>query len=317
MENLTGKVAFITGGANGIGFGMARAFLAEGMKVVIADRSEDYLAKARGALQGNNAVHFVRADVADRANVQAAADEALAAFGKIHVLCNNAGINGGGTADDPRFEAFDRVMSVNFGGVLNGTKLIVPIIKAQGEGGHVVCTSSMAGVVPLPGLAAYSASKYAVRGYAESLRMQLAPHGIGVSCLCPGATRTGMLHPPEDEPEKDFGEADASEFQQALWQAAREGIDPLETGRMVADAIKANRFWIFTNREFLDEVVRLNREMEAAFPHQVPPPGRLKFEEMRAEVARDLLMTGNRPVQQQSGEDNALEFGDTGAVGEQ
>jgi NAD(P)-dependent dehydrogenase (short-subunit alcohol dehydrogenase family) len=316
MENLTGKVAFITGGANGIGFGMARAFLAEGMKVVIADRNEDYLAKARGALQGNNAVHFVRADVADRANLQAAADEALAAFGKIHVLCNNAGINGGGTADDPRFEAFDRVMSVNFGGVLNGTKLIVPIIKAQGEGGHVVCTSSMAGVVPLPGLAAYSASKYAVRGYAESLRMQLAPHGIGVSCLCPGATRTGMLHPPEDEPENDFHEADASEFQQALWQAAREGIDPLETGRIVADAIKANRFWIFTNREFLDEVVRLNREMEAAFPDKAPPPGRLKFEEMRAEVARDLLMTGNRPAQQRSGEDNALEFGDTGAVGE-
>jgi NAD(P)-dependent dehydrogenase (short-subunit alcohol dehydrogenase family) len=259
-------------------------------------------------------VHFVRADVADRANLQAAADEALAAFGKIHVLCNNAGINGGGTADDPRFEAFDRVMSVNLGGVINGTKLIVPIIKAQGEGGHVVCTSSMAGVVPLPGLAAYSASKYAVRGYAESLRMQLAPHGIGVSCLCPGATRTGMLHPPEDEPEKDFHEADASEFQQALWQAAREGIDPLETGRMVADAVKANRFWVFTNREFLDEVIRLNREMEAAFPDQLPPPGRLKFEQMRAEVARDLLMAGNRRAADR--QDSMLEFGDTGAAGE-
>jgi NAD(P)-dependent dehydrogenase (short-subunit alcohol dehydrogenase family) len=314
MEHLTGKVAFITGGANGIGFGMARAFLAEGMKVVIADRNESYLAKARAALAGNNAVHFVSADVADRANLQAAADEALAAFGKIHVLCNNAGINGGGTADDPRFEAFDRVMSVNLGGVINGTKLIVPIIKAQGEGGHVVCTSSMAGVVPLPGLAAYSASKYAVRGYAESLRMQLAPHGIGVSCLCPGATRTGMLHPPEDEPEKDFHEADASEFQQALWQAAREGIDPLETGRMVADAVKANRFWVFTNREFLDEVIRLNREMEAAFPDQLPPPGRLKFEQMRAEVARDLLMAGNRRAADR--QDSMLEFGDTGAAGE-
>src|SRR3990167_7013438 len=154
MEDLTGKVAFITGGANGIGFGMARAFLAEGMKVVIADWSTSHIDKARAALAGNNAVHFVRTDVSDRASLKAAADEALAAFGKIHVLCNNAGVNGGGTADDPQFDDFDRVMAVNFGGVLNGTKIIVPIIKAQGEGGHVVCTSSMAGVVPLIGFAA-------------------------------------------------------------------------------------------------------------------------------------------------------------------
>src|SRR5690606_6581939 len=227
MQDLTGKVAFITGGANGIGFGMARAFLAEGMKVVIADWNAAHIEKARETLKGNNAVHFVRSDVTDRADLKTAVDEALAAFGKIHVLCNNAGISGGGAADDPNFEAFDRVMAVNFGGVLNGSKIVVPIIKEQGEGGHVVCTSSMAGVVPLPGLAAYSASKYAVRGFAESLRMQLAPLGIGVSCLCPGATRTGMLHPPEDAPEADFDEAGASEFQQALWDAARAAIDPL------------------------------------------------------------------------------------------
>jgi NAD(P)-dependent dehydrogenase (short-subunit alcohol dehydrogenase family) len=308
MEDLTGKVAFVTGGANGIGFGMARAFLAEGMKVVIADWNGANLAKAKAALEGNNAVHFVRTDVADRANLKAAADEALDAFGKIHVLCNNAGINGGGTADDPEFEDFDRVMSVNLGGVINGAKLIVPIIKAQGEGGHVVCTSSMAGVVPLPGLAAYSASKYAVRGFAESLRMQLAPFGIGVSCLCPGATRTAMLHPPEDEPETDFHEDQASDFQKALWDAAREGIDPLETGRAVAAAIKENRFWVFTNREFIEEVTRLNREMEEAFPKEAPPPARLKFELMRSEFARDLLITGNRPVAAGGG-DGALAFG--------
>lgn len=309
MEELTGKVAFITGGANGIGFGMARTFLAEGMKVVIADWSSSHIEKAKAALAGNNAVHFVRTDVSDRASLKAAADEALDAFGKIHVLCNNAGVNGGGTADDPEFDDFDRVMNVNFGGVLNGTKLIVPIIKAQGEGGHVVCTSSMAGVVPLIGYAAYSASKYAVRGYAESLRMQLAPLGIGVSCLCPGATRTGMLHPPEDEPETDFNEAEAGDFMQALWDAAREGVDPLDSGRAVADAIKANRFWVFTNSEFLDEVKRLNREMEAAFPPAPPPPGRLRFETMRAEMAESLLLTGNRPPASDSGAlDSALVF---------
>jgi len=296
MEDLTGKVAFVTGGANGIGFGMVRAFLAEGMKVVVADWSGDHIAKAREALKGNNAAYFVKTNVAERASLQAAADEALDAFGKIHVLCNNAGVNGGGTADSDDFDAWDKAIGINLGGVINGTKLIVPIIKAQGEGGHVVCTSSMAGIVPLPGLAAYSTAKYAVRGFSESLRMQLAPLGIGVSCLFPGATRTGMLFPPEDEPETDFDEANANPFQQALWDAARAAIDPLETGQAVVEAIKQNRYYIFTNREFLAEVKDRNREMEDAFPAQDPPPGRVKFESMRAEMARNLLVTGNRPV---------------------
>jgi short-subunit dehydrogenase len=154
----------------------------------------------------------------------------------------------------------------------------------------------MAGVVPLPGLAAYSTAKYAVRGFTESLRMQLAPLGIGVSCLFPGATRTGMLYAPEDKPDEHINEADANEFQKALWDAARAAVDPLDTGRAVVEAIKENRFHIFTNREFLDEVKALNREMEAAFPEQDPPPGRVKFETMRAEMVKNLLATGNRPV---------------------
>ena len=296
MQDLTGRVAFITGGANGIGFGMARAFLAEGMKVVIADWNGGHIAKAKEALAGNNAAHFVKANVADRQSLADAVQQTLEVFGKIHVLCNNAGVNGGGTADDPDFTDWDKVMSVNLGGVINGTKIVVPIIKAQGEGGHVVCTSSMAGVVPLPGLAAYSTAKYAVRGYAESLRMQLAPLGIGVSCLFPGATRTGMLHPPEDEPETDFNEDEASDFQKVLWDAARCAVDPLDTGGTVVDAIRENRFYIFTNREFLDEVKQRNREMEAAFPDQDPPEGRVRFETMRAELAKNLMATGNRPV---------------------
>ena len=296
MQDLAGKVAFITGGANGIGFGMVRAFLSEGMKVVIADWSAQNLEKAQAALKGGNAVAFIRTNVADRADLKSAVDEALSVFGKIHVLCNNAGVNGGGTADDPDFDGWDKAMAVNLGGVINGSKLIVPIIKAQGEGGHVVCTSSMAGVVPLPGLAAYSTAKYAVRGFAESLRMQLAPLGIGVSCLFPGATRTGMLFAPEDKPEEAIDEAGATDFQKALWDAARSAIDPSDTGRAVVEAIKENRFHIFTNREFLAEVTERNREMEAAFPEQDPPPGRVRFETLRAEMTRNLLATGNRPV---------------------
>ncbi len=172
----------------------------------------------------------------------------------------------------------------------------------------------MAGVVPLPGLAAYSTAKYAVRGFAESLRMQLAPLGIGVSCLFPGATRTGMLYAPEDKPEEDLHEADASDFQKALWDAARDAIDPLDTGRAVVDAIKENRFHIFTNREFLDEVTVRNREMEAAFPEQDPPPGRVRFENLRAEISRNLLATGHRKLGGEDGGDFGLDLNTTAII---
>lgn len=316
MEDFTGKVAFITGGASGIGLGMARAFLAEGMKVAIADWNDEHIAKAKAALAGSNGVHFVKTNVASRESVQAAADEVLEVFGKIHVLCNNAGVNGGGTAASPDFDDWDRALSVNLGGVVNGTKIIVPIIRAQGEGGHVVNTSSMAGVVPLPGLAAYSTAKYAVRGFSESLRIQLAEKGIGVSCLFPGATRTALVPLPEDDPE-NIKEEGAPQFLKDLWDAMRGAIDPLDTGRAVVEAIRENRFYIFTNREFLDEVKQRHREIEDAFPTDEPTPGRVKFEQMRADMVRNLMAPGNRPVPQEADEDMALDLGSKSPAGGQ
>ncbi len=314
MEHLEGRVAFITGGASGIGLGMARAFLAEGMKVAIADWNEDHIEEARRVLAGSNAVHFVRTDVADRESLRDAADEVLKAFGAIHVLCNNAGVNGGGTAASEDFEGWDRALSINLGGVVNGTKIIVPIIRRQGEGGHVVNTSSMAGMVPLPGLAAYSTAKYAVRGFSESLRIQLAPQGIGVSCLFPGATRTRIVPLPEDDPEH-IREEDAPQFMKDLWDAMRAAIDPLDTGRAVVEAIRENRFYIFTNREFLDEVKQRHREIEDAFPDQEPPEGRVRFERMRAEMVRNLMAPGNRAVPQEGKPDMALDLGSRPAGG--
>ena len=316
MQDLTGKVAFITGGASGIGLGMARAFLAEGMKVALADWNEQHIAQAKEQLAGNNAAHFIKANVADRDSLRAAAQETLDAFGRIHVLCNNAGVNGGGTAASEDFDDWDRAIAVNLGGVVNGTKIIVPIIRAQGEGGHVVNTSSMAGVVPLPGLAAYSTAKYAVRGFSESLRMQLAPKGIGVSCLFPGATRTALVPLPEDDPER-IKEEGAPQFLKDLWDAMRGAIDPLDTGRAVVSAIKENRFYIFTNREFVEEVKQRHREIEEAFPDDEPTPGRVKFESMRAEMVRNLMAPGNRPVPQESTEDMKLDLGSQSPAGGQ
>lgn len=316
MEDLTGKVAFITGGASGIGLGMARAFLEEGMKVALADWSDKHIAQAREQLAGSNAVHFVKANVADRDNLRAAVEETLDAFDKIHVLCNNAGVNGGGTAASPDFDDWDAALAVNLGGVVNGTKIVVPIIREQGEGGHVVNTSSMAGVVPLPGLAAYSTAKYAVRGFSESLRIQLADKGIGVSCLFPGATRTALVPLPEDDPEH-IQEEGAPQFLKDLWDAMRCAIDPYDTGREVVRAIKENRFYIFTNAEFLDEVKERHREIEAAFPTEPAPPGRVKFETMRREMTRNLMAPGNRPVPQEGKEDMALDLGSASPAGGQ
>ncbi len=295
MEDLQGKVAFITGGASGIGLGMAKAFLAEGMKVAIADWSEEHMASAAEELGAGDNVLFVKTDVADRDSVKAAADATIARFGKIHVLCNNAGINGGGTAISSDFDDWDRAMAINLGGVVNGCKIIGKMILAQGEGGHIVNTSSMAGIVPQPGIAAYSASKYAVRGYSESLRIQLAKKGIGVSCLFPGATKSAMVTLPEDDPSID--EENAPPFMKELWDAMRGAIDPEDTGRMVVEAIKKNEFYIFTNSEFLDEVKQRHREIEEAFPTDEATPGRIRFETNRANKVRELMAPGNRPAQ--------------------
>ena len=316
MDDLTGRVAFITGGASGIGLGMARTFLAEGMKVSLADWSDSNMAKAREVLAGNNAAHFVKANVADRESLRAAVDETLEHFGKIHVLCNNAGVNGGGTAASPDFEDWDKAIAVNLGGVINGTKIVVPIIRAQGEGGHIVNTSSMAGMVPLPGLAAYSTAKYAVRGFSESLRIQLAEKGIGVSCLFPGATRTGIVPLPEDDPE-NIKEEGAPQFLKDLWDAMRCAVDPLDTGKAVVEAIRANRFYIFTNNEFLQEVTERHREIEAAFPTEQAPEGRVKFETMRREMTQRLMAPGNRPLPEESEDDMGLDLGSTSPAGGQ
>ncbi|HEY4645610.1 MAG TPA: SDR family oxidoreductase [Steroidobacteraceae bacterium] len=281
MKIFSGRVAFVTGGASGIGYGMVQNFLKLGMKVVVVDFNRNYLDEVQQALAGRSDVHFVHADVGDRDQVRAAAAEALRAFGKIHVLCNNAGVGGGGDTHDPDFEAWDRALRVNLGGVVNGVKIITPLILRHGEGGHIVNTSSMAGIVPLPlpGLGAYQTAKFAIRGYTESLRMSLAPHGIGVSCLFPGGTRTRIV--------------EASAPDEAARAAAREmtasWMDPVELGAFVVEGIRNNAPYILTHSEFRDEVRELYEMLDAAFPrNQDVPPGRGAFEDQRRGLVNQL-----------------------------
>jgi NAD(P)-dependent dehydrogenase (short-subunit alcohol dehydrogenase family) len=274
MKIFSGRVAFVTGGASGIGQGMAQNFLRLGMKVVIVDFNRDYLREVQQALGRRSDVHIVQADVGDREQLRSAAEAAIRAFGKIHVLCNNAGIGGGGNAEDPDFEAWDRALRVNLGGVVNGVKIIAPLILGHGEGGHIVNTSSMAGIVPLPlpGLGAYQTAKFAVRGFTESLRMSLAPHGIGVSCLFPGGTRTRII----EASARDEAARTAARQMTASW------MDPLEVGAQVVEGIRNNAPYILTHSEFREEVRELYQMLDAAFPvSQVVPPGRRAFEDER------------------------------------
>lgn len=280
MKHFAGRVAFVTGGASGIGFGMVQSFLKQGMKVAVVDYNPAHVAEARGMYAGNPAVRVIHADVSDREQVRAAAAEAIQAFGKIHVLCNNAGVGGGGNAEDPDFEAWDAAMRVNLGGVVNGVKIILPLIIGHGEGGHVVNTASMAAIVPnpLPGLGAYMTAKYAVRGFTESLRISIAHRGIGVSCLCPGGTRSRII---------DVSKTRDPQTQKTIEEMLASAMDPLELGAMVVEGIRNNAPYILTHAEFRDEVREIYQLLDAAFPRdQQVPAKRAAFEEYRRGIIK-------------------------------
>lgn len=288
MRNFAGKTAFVTGGASGIGLGIAKALLSEGMNVVIGDISESNIAESRAELAAASAA-FVHVDVTDRASVAAAAEFATATFGHVHVLCNNAGIAGGGAVADPGFADWDRAMAVNLGGAVNIVKTFVPLIREHGTGGHVVNTSSIAGITALPYEGgAYTTAKFAVRGLSESLRLSLAPEGIGVSVLCPGLTLTRILAAPERQdpdakPMASEGDPDA------MFNSMDGAMDPIDVGRAVVRGIRENLPYILSHGEFRDEVRALFDEIVDAFPtDQAVPAARAAFERGRREMCDGL-----------------------------
>ena len=286
MQDVEGKVAFITGGASGIGYGMARVFLNNGMRVVIADLNRAYIDEARAELHGVNNVHFIELDVTDRAAFAAAADESERVFGKVHLVCNNAGVSAAVPMDEAEYEDWDWIRSVNLDGVVNGVKTFVPRLKAHGEGGHIVNTSSMAGLIPLPDTGGiYSMTKFAVRGLTESLRLTLARYDIGVSVLCPGLTRTRILSSlarPGTEPAA-MATGDA-----AVFNTLDAGMDPLELGEAVLRGVRRNDPYIFPHGEFQEEVRGLFEEILAAFPDAATaPPERVAFEDRRRRMTED------------------------------
>ena len=281
MRDVEGKVAFITGGGSGVGLGLARAFVAAGMKVAIADVRADHLEEATAAL--GDGVLAIRLDVTDRQAFARAADETERALGNVHVLCNNAGVNLFNDIADATYQDWDWVLGVNLGGVVNGIVTFVPRIKAHGDGGHVVNTASMAAFVAGPGAGIYTTAKFGVHGLSDALRWSLLPHGIGVSMVCPGLVKSKIYESDLIRPAELSTEVTPAdeEFMQILPGLHDAGMDPDEIGEKVLRAIRRNDFYVFTHPDHREELREIFDETLAAFPDEPVPADRLAVEEGR------------------------------------
>lgn len=267
MQELEDKVAFVTGGARGIGHAIARALLEQGTKVMVADIQDASLASAKAALAEFGEVDTVPCDVANASAVARAADAVLERFGRVDVLVNNAGVVIGGAPGEFDLDDWRWIVDVNLMGVVYGVETFVPLIKSHGEGGFIVNTASMAGHGGMPGLAPYSATKFAVVGYSEALRQELAEHRIGVAALCPGWVDTkiyesGLERPSRAGQEMTAEDAEALEGAKSFFAT---GLPPRKVGQWVVESIKQDAGYIFTNRELRSAIDQRADTLRAAY----------------------------------------------------
>ncbi|HEY2658682.1 MAG TPA: SDR family NAD(P)-dependent oxidoreductase [Caulobacteraceae bacterium] len=275
MQDLKGKTAFITGGASGIGLAMAEAFGREGMNVMLADIEAGALTAAVELLRSKQVrAEGVVADVARRDSVRAAALETIAKFGKVHVVCNNAGVGAGGPFGEVPEKDWDWILDVNLKGVVYGMEVFVPLIDSHGEGGHIVNTASMAGMVSPPTMEPYCATKFAVVAMSEGWAGQLAARNIGVSILCPGFVRTRIHESRRNRPDSYGADPKAAPSAASLISAAAvSGGIPVEpvAGRVV-EAVKDNDLYVFTHFEFKPAVEARFQRILAAFDKSATSP---------------------------------------------
>lgn len=282
MRTIAQKVAFVTGGGSGIGLGIARRLLANGASVMIADLRADHLAEARELLMASDRVDFIQVDVVDRSAMAAAAQTTVERFGKVHIVVNNAGVGTTPSIQQMTYADWDWVLAVNLGGTINGIMSFLPHLLAQAEGGHILSTASMAALLPTPNNFIYAASKYAVRGLSDSLRLTLAPHRIGVSVLYPGLTRSRMLKSEENRQSRFTRAAPVDQPPGPVVPPPDAGMDPLEIGDIVVQGILNNAAYILSHGEFREELGEHFSEILQAFPRaQSIDPGRLLLEEAR------------------------------------
>ncbi|MBX6389394.1 MAG: SDR family NAD(P)-dependent oxidoreductase, partial [Frankia sp.] len=269
MRDVEGKVAFITGGSSGIGLGIALAFARAGMNVVITGRRGTHLAEAsaRFAAEGLE-VRTMKLDVTDAAALERAAEETERIFGRVHVLVNNAGIGLTGPVATATQGDWDWLIDVNIKGVGNGLRAFLPRIRAHGEGGHIVTTSSMGGLLPVvAGL--YCMTKAAVIALSEALRIELAPENIGVSAYCPGPVHSNIAMGTAERPAQ-YAESGYPPPNPEFAAMAKNApyMDFVEAGERVLAGVRRNDLFILTHPEFRDGVRDRAETLLAAFPDE-------------------------------------------------
>jgi NAD(P)-dependent dehydrogenase (short-subunit alcohol dehydrogenase family) len=272
MKDFSGKTAFVTGGASGIGLALCRAFGQRGMNVALGDVEADACAAAVKALRGAgiNAIGMT-VDVSDRDSLADAAARTFAEFGKVHILCNNAGVSRAGPIESISPSDWDWVIGVNLKGLVHGLQVFLPHMKAHGEPGHVVNTASINGVAGAPLAGPYCATKFASVGISEVLAEELAGGPIGVSVLCPGWVKTRMLDNGRNRPARfggpirlDMDGANADRNQRYA-KALENGLDPAYVAQLVVDAIEVRRLYIFTHTDRRVDVDSRYQLMTQAF----------------------------------------------------
>lgn len=250
MQDLSGRVALITGAASGIGLGIARACADAGMKLVLTDVDAAALSRANEEFSAQgHAVTVQVMDVSDEAGWRRTAAHAVQTFGEVHLLCNNAGITGSGrTIEELDPAEWRRIIDINLTGMFLGVQTLLPQMRSHGQGGHIVNTASMGALLPYAGGASYVASKAGMLVFSETLRAELQGSGIGVSVLLPAQVRTQLfatsaqLLAPQD--------ADAMSRRESSRRSLQEdGLDPLQVGSQVLAAVRAGQFHIFTHPE--------------------------------------------------------------------
>lgn len=281
-----GRVAFISGGVSGLGFGIARAFALAGMRLALSYRNEDYRSKAAAwfAQNGLEEPLWVSLDVTDRDGFAAAARRVEQHFGAVHVLVNNAGVSVFGNTADASYADYDWIMGVNFGGVVNGITSFLPALRRATGRRHVVNIASMAAYLSGPQAGIYTASKFAVRGLTESLRYNLVPLGIGCSLVCPALVATNAwdsaFRRPAEFVDSGFGQVDRGALEH-FGKAFAAGMDPLEAGQRILSGMSEGHGLIFTHPEFAEDFRAIYEESIAALPSDEAPPERLEVERMR------------------------------------
>jgi NAD(P)-dependent dehydrogenase (short-subunit alcohol dehydrogenase family) len=252
-------VAVVTGAGSGIGLALATRFAAAGLSVVLADIDAAAAAVAAADLESSGAsVLAAEVDVADPDSVQALAEMTMSQFGKVNVLCNNAGVSGGGPSWEIPLDEWRWTVDVNLYGVVYGIHHFVPHIIASG-GGHVVNTASMAGLVAAPGMGPYNATKHAVVGLSETMFHELAGLApeVGVSVLCPGWVNTAIASSGRNRQDRYGGPSPVPEggeenpVAEMITALISSGLDPNDVADLVWDAILSRRFWVFTHPDWL------------------------------------------------------------------